>query len=177
MQITEIFNQLVEFLSSPIFLNALLIIVVVNVSMFVVVYVVKSKSTSSVPMLKQIHRMSSEVEKGKKITEPVVRSRQEIITQKFNSQMNEVGLEPATDSGYIPVSYTPLARFLKERGVQDDTVSAILAGLMEEENEAEVQAIIDAAADTPGVDLTGAELEKAIQLAIDEWNNVRRSRE
>ncbi len=177
MQITEIFNQLVEFLVSPIFLNALLIIVAVNVSMIVVVYVLKSKSPSSVPMLKQIHRMSSEVEKGKKITEPVVRSRQDIITQKFNSQMNEVGLEPATDSGYIPVSYTPLARFLKERGVQDDTVSAILAGLMEEENEADVQAIIDAAADTPGVDLTGAELEKAKQLAIDEWNNVRRSRE
>jgi len=177
MQVTEIFNLLIEFLLSPIFLNALLIILAVDVSMIIVVYLLKSKPRSSVPVLKQIHRMSSEVEKGKDITEPAVRSRQEIITAKFISQMQSIGLEPSTDSGYIPVSYTPLARFLKERGVQDDTVSAILAGLMEEDNEEDVQAIIDAAADTPGVDLMGAELEKAKQLAIDEWNNVRRSRE
>lgn len=177
MQVPEIFNLLIEFLLSPIFLNALLIIIAVNASMIMVVYVLKTKSPSSVPVLKQIHRMSTEVEKGKKISEPAVRSRQDIITQKFNSQIQAVGLEPATDSGYVPASYTPLARFLIERGVSDDTVGAILAGLMEEENETDVQAIIDAAADTPGVDLTGAELDKAKQLAIDEWNNVRRSRE
>ena len=173
MQLPEIVNQIIEFVMSPIFLFAFAMIVVVGAAR----YATRSKSSVGVPVMKQMHKMTSELDKGKDLTEPFVRSRQDIITQKFNSQMNEVGLEPATDSGYIPVSYTPLARFLKERGVQDDTVSAILAGLMEEENEAEVQAIIDAAADTPGVDLTGAELEKAKQLAIEEWNNVRRSRE
>ncbi|MFX1560301.1 MAG: hypothetical protein ACFFBL_06920 [Promethearchaeota archaeon] len=173
MQLPEIINIIIEFLLSPIFLFALFMIVVVGA----VRYGTRSKTSAGVPVMKQMLRMTSEIDKGKDMTEPVVRSRQDIITQKFNSQMQEVGLEPAMDSGYIPVSATPLARFLKERGVQDDTVSAILVGLMEEENEADVQAIIDATADTPGVDLTGAELEKAKQLALDEWYNVRRSRE
>jgi hypothetical protein len=173
MQATEIIDLLIEFLLSPIFLFMLLMIVIVGAAR----YATRPKSASGVPVLKQIHRMTSEIDKGKNLSQPVVRSRQDIITEKFNSQMKDIGLEPATDSGYIPASYTPLARFLKERGLNDDTISAILAGLMEEQNETDVQAIIDAAADTPGVDLIGPELEKAKQLAVDEWNNVRRSRE
>jgi hypothetical protein len=91
--------------------------------------------------------------------------------------MKSVGLKPSSDSGYIPVSYTPLARFLKDRGVQDDTIGAILAGLMEEETAESVRGIIDAAADTPGVDLIGEELEKAKLLGVEEWKNLRRSKD
>ena len=173
MQIQEIIDLLIEFLLSPIFLFALMMIIVVGVAR----YATRSKSPSSVPLMKQISRMSTEIDKGKELSEPVVRSRQEIITTKFTTQMQSIGLEPATDSGYVPVSHTPLARFLRDRGVQDETVSAILAGLMEEENEADVRAIILAAAETPGVDLTGIELEKAQDLAATEWRNVRMSRD
>ena len=173
MQITEIVNLIIEFLISPIFLFALFMIVVVGAGR----YATGSKSPSDVPIMKQMRRMASQLDKNKDLTEPAVQSRQDIITDKFNSKMQAVGLEPATSSGYIPVSYTPLARFLKERGVNDDTVGAILAGLMEEESEEDVRAIIDAAADTPGVDLTGEELVKAKDLAVKEWTNVHRSRE
>ncbi len=173
MQIQEILDLIIEFVMSPIFLFILAMIIVVAA----VRYASKSKSPSSVPVMKQIRRMISEVDKGKDITDPAVRTRQEIITTSFNTQMKAIGLEPATDSGYIPVSSTPLARFLKERGVQDDTVGAILAGLMEEEKETDVRAIILAAAETPGVDLTGAELENAQELAVAEWKNVRKSRD
>ncbi|MFW9975787.1 MAG: hypothetical protein ACFFDQ_11000 [Candidatus Thorarchaeota archaeon] len=172
MQMPEIFSTIIEFILSPIFLFAVVMIIV----LVAVRYGTKSKSSSGVPVVKQMHRMVAQIDKGKDITEPAVRSRQEIITLKFNSQMKAIGLEPENESGYVPVSYTPLARFLKERGVQDDTVSAILAGLMEEENETDVRAIITAASETPGVDLTGAELAKAQDLAVSEWTNVRRSR-
>ncbi len=172
MQMPEIFATILEFILSPIFLFAVVMIIVV----VAVRYGTRSKSSSGVPVLKQMRRMVTDIDKGKAISEPSVKSRQDIITQKFNSQMKAIGLEPATESGYIPVSYTPLARFLKERGVQDDTVSAILAGLMEEENETDVRAIIAAASETPGVDLTGAELAKAQDLAVSEWTNVRRAR-
>jgi hypothetical protein len=133
------------------------------------VKVVKQKG----PLMKQIGKMMSETEKGKELSVPPVRTRQEIITQIFESKMNAMGLVPSTDSGYVPVSYTPLSRFLKERGVPDDTISAILAGLMEEENEVEVRDIIDAAADSPEVNLIGNELDMAKQLAVEEWKNLR----
>ena len=172
MQLPEILDFIIEFVQSPIFIFAFIMgFVVVGVRR-----VTGSRSQSGVPIVKQMRRMVSEVDK-EKVKEPVVQTRQEIITKKFNSQMQSIGLEPATDSGYVPVSHTPLARFLVERGVHEDTVSAILAGLMEEEGEAEVRTIIDAAADTPGVDLTGEELAKAQDLAVVEWTNLRRSRE
>lgn len=127
------------------------------------------------PLMKQIGKMMGETEKGKKLTVPPVRSRQEIITQMFESKMDAIGLEPSKDGGYIPVSSTPLARFLKERGVPDDTINAILAGLMEEEQETEVRAIIDAAADSPEINLVGSELDRAKDLAVEEWKNLRAS--
>lgn len=173
MQGTDILTLLIEFLMSPIFLFAVAMIVVVGV----VRYATRSKTASGMPVVKQMRRMIADVEKDRDINEPAVKSRQEIITNMFGSQMNAIGLEPASDSGYVPVSHTPLARFLKERGVENDTVDAILTGLMEEESEEHVRGIIDAAADTPGVDLTGEELEKAKQLAVDEWNNLRGSRD
>ncbi|MGY5872382.1 MAG: hypothetical protein RTV72_09065 [Candidatus Thorarchaeota archaeon] len=128
-------------------------------------------------LVKQMQKMSSEAEKGKDLTVPPVRSRQEIITQMFESKTGAIGLTASTASGYVPVSYTPLARFLKERNVPEDTVSAIIAGIMEEENEEDVMAIIEAAADSPGVGLIGVELDKAKELAVEEWRNVKASPE
>ncbi|MGY5863886.1 MAG: hypothetical protein RTV41_04745 [Candidatus Thorarchaeota archaeon] len=167
----DIFNLIIEFVLSPIFLFALIMIVCLGAAR----YVTRTKTSSGMPVVKQMRRMMMEVDRDREIKEPAVQSRQDIITEKFEVQMSAIGLEPSKDSGYIPVSYTPLARFLIERGVHNDTVGAILEGLMEEETEESVRGIIEAAADTPGVDLTGKELDKAKQLAVDEWTNLRRS--
>jgi hypothetical protein len=170
---TEILDLIIEFIISPFFLFVVVMLIVLGVARSLT----GRKSQSGVPVVRQMRRMASELEKDKDLSDPVVQSRRDIITQKFNSQMQEIGLEPSADSGYVPASHTPLARFLKDRGVHEDTVGAILAGIMEEENEAEVRAIIDAAADTPDVDLTGEELAKAQDLAVTEWTNAKRSRE
>lgn len=167
------FTEIIDFLLSPIFLFAIVMIVVVAV----VRRSTRSKTSVGIPAVKQMRRMILDVEKEREITEPAVKSRQEIISKIFDSQMNSIGLEPSSDSGYVPVSYTPLAKFLKDRGVHDDTIGAILDGLKEVETEEDVREIIDAAADTPGVDLTGEELEKAKQLAVNEWTNVRGSKD
>ena len=137
----------------------------------------KSKIKAKGHLMKPIQKMVSAAERDKKLTVPPVRSRQEIITQMFESKTNEIGLVASTSSGYVPVSYTPLARFLKERNVPEDTVSAIIAGIMEEENEEAVEAIIEATAESPEVDLIGAELGKAKELAVEEWRNVRKTPE
>jgi len=124
-------------------------------------------------LMKQIQKMEGQAEKDKELTVPHVRSRQEIITGMFESKTSAIGLEASTAGGYVPVSYTPLARFLKDRNVAEDTVSAIIAGIMEEENEEDVRTIIEVAADSPEVDLTGDELDKAKELAVEEWRNVK----
>ena len=173
MQLSEFIDLVLEFIMSPLFL----FIVAMTIVGLAARHVSGPKSSSSVPVVKQMRRMTTQLDKGKDLTDPSVSSRDDIITRKFNLQMKALGLEPATDSGYIPVSHTPLARFLKDRGVQEDTVSAILAGLMEEKSETDVREIISAAAESPGVDLTGEELEKAQDLAVNEWTNVRRARE
>ncbi|MHA1862407.1 MAG: hypothetical protein ACTSWA_01460 [Candidatus Thorarchaeota archaeon] len=124
-------------------------------------------------LMKQIQKMEGQAEKDKELTVPPVRSRQEIITEIFESKTSAIGLEASTAGGYVPVSYTPLARFLKDRNVAEDTVSAIIAGIMEEDNAESVKAIIEAAADSPEVDLIGNELDKAKELAVQEWRNVK----
>ncbi|MHA1950574.1 MAG: hypothetical protein ACW987_11975 [Candidatus Thorarchaeota archaeon] len=174
MQETDILNLLLEFILSPIFLFAVAMIICVIAARR---YSKRPKTSTGMPVVRQMRRMISEVDKDRDLAEPSVRSRQDIITTKFETQMKSVGLKPSSDSGYIPVSYTPLARFLKDRGVQDDTIGAILAGLMEEETAESVRGIIDAAADTPGVDLIGEELEKAKLLGVEEWKNLRRSKD
>ncbi|TFG98266.1 hypothetical protein E4H12_06550 [Candidatus Thorarchaeota archaeon] len=128
-------------------------------------------------LMKQMQKMSSEAERDKDLTVPPVRSRQEIVSEMFESKTRAIGLEASTSIGHMPMSYTPLARFLKERNVAEDTVSAIIAGLMEEENEEDVKAIIEAAADSPGVNLFGPELNKAKMLAVEEWRNVKKPSE
>jgi len=122
-----------------------------------------------------MRKLQSAVVKGKKIQEPEVTSRQDTITELFTEKMLAIGIEPSKDSGYIPTSQTPLARYLRKYEISDDVIDAILAGLVEEETEESVADIIDAAADTPDVNLDGMFLEQAKELAIEEWRRKRRS--
>ncbi|TFG34422.1 hypothetical protein EU527_03695 [Candidatus Thorarchaeota archaeon] len=185
----EIIDTIFNFLSDP--LNLILALWIVGIIIAIAIFrrpksskgkkpekeVKKPKIKVKGPLMKQIGKMMSDVDKGKELTVPSVRSRDEIITEMFESQMNAVGLKASTASGYVPVSYTPLARFLKERGVPEDTVGAIIAGILEEESEADVRAIIEATAESPEVNLVGAELDKAKQLAVDEWAHVKKAPE
>jgi hypothetical protein len=167
--------EIIEFLSDPLVLIVIAWIVAVIIG---VAWVRRPRTKIAKvkgPLMKQIGKMIHETEKTNVLSVPNVRSRQEIITQMFESKMHAIDLEPSTDSGYVPVSHTPLARFLKERGVLDDTIGAILDGIMEAENETEVRGMIDASAASPDVNLTGNELEKTKDLAVQEWKNFKES--
>jgi hypothetical protein len=142
----------------------------------VVIFAIRRRGgPSRYPVVGKIQKMIGDVEKERTVKVPDVKSRETIITEKFESEMKSVGLQPSTESGYIPVSYTPLARFLAERGIANDIASAISAGLKEEQTEEDVRNIIDAAAGTPDIDLTPDEIKKAQDLAVEEWNRVRKS--
>ena len=130
----------------------------------------KSNAKVKGPLIKQMQKMESEAGKDKKLSVPPVRSRQEIITEIFASKTRAIGLQASTSSGYIPVSNTPLARFLKERKVPEVTVSAIIEGIMEEETEVGVRELIEAA--SPELGLSHNELDNAKDLAVQEWRNV-----
>jgi len=122
-------------------------------------------------LIKQMQKMENEIRKGKNLSVPSVRSRQEIITEMFESKTGAIGLQASASSGYVPVSNTPLARFFKERNVLEGTVSAIIDGIMEEETEKGVRSMIEAA--SPELGLSDDELENAKDLAVEEWRNVR----
>ncbi len=126
------------------------------------------------PIIKRIEKMRKLIDKDKKFNVTETRTREDIITELFTVKMVAIGITPSTDSGYIPTSQTPLARYLRRFGVVDDIIDAILAGLAEEENEQAVRNIIEAAADTPEIDLEGEYLKQAQQLAVDEWDKLRR---
>ncbi|MHA1138328.1 MAG: hypothetical protein ACTSSE_17750 [Candidatus Thorarchaeota archaeon] len=132
----------------------------------------KSKVKVKGHLMKPMQKMSSEAEKGKKLSVPPVRSRQEIITEMFESKTRAIGLKASTSSGHVPISHTPLARFLKDHNVEVDIVSAIIDGIMEEDSEENVRGIIEAS--SPELGLIGDELEKAKELAVQEWRNVKK---
>ena len=136
---------------------------------------IRPSGPKDIPVVKQMRRMISQIDKERTVEPPSVKSRQDVVTGIFESKMTALGLEPSRDSGHVPVSYTPLARFLKERGVSEDIAGAILEGLMEEETEAEVRGIIDAASETPEFSLGPKDLERARELAVQEWRNLRKS--
>jgi len=114
------------------------------------------------------------IEKDKKFSVSETQTRQDIISTLFVEKLDEIGITPSTDSGYIPTSQTPLARYLRRFGVIDDIIDAILAGLAEEESEPAVREIIEAASDTPEIELEGDHLKQAQDLAVEEWNKLRR---
>ena len=172
MQIDVILNQLVYLFMDPLIQYMLLAIVLLAI--FAVV-ARRRRGSSKSPVVGKMRRMIGDVEKERGIKVPVVKSRDSIITEMFEREMKSVGLQPSTESGYIPVSYSPLGKFLSERGIAVDIVSAISAGLKEEDSEEDVRNIIDAAAGTPDIDLTPDEIKKAQDLAVEEWHRIRKS--
>ncbi|MDF1539140.1 MAG: hypothetical protein P1Q69_09565 [Candidatus Thorarchaeota archaeon] len=126
------------------------------------------------PIIKRIQKMRKLIEKDKQFSVSETRTREDIITELFTGKMNAIGIIPSSDSGYIPTSQTPLARYLRRFGVVDDIIDAILAGLAEEETEQAVRDIIEAAAETPEINLDGDYLKQAQELAVDEWDKLRR---
>jgi hypothetical protein len=161
----------------PIRLDYLLVL-----ALFIVIFVGaallgRPKGPQKTPIMKQIQKMKSAVDKGRPPQDGTTRSRQTIITSLFEEKMESVGLEPSTDSGHIPISQTPLASFLSEHGVNEDTVGAILGELKQIESEAEIVDIIDAVAETPGVVLQGEDVVIAKRLAVDEWTGSQKKPE
>lgn len=167
MQVTEILATL----QNP------LVILVLAVVIVLVAGGVKRRGKPSghakAPLMKHVFRMMTALDKGKPIVVPPTRSRQEVITQLFESKMRTVGLEPSQDSGYVPVMFTPFAEFLSEHGVAEDMTSAILSGVKEAGSESEVQEIVQAAAESAQVGLKGPDLTKAKELATLEWKRMR----
>ena len=133
----------------------------------------KTKIKAKGPFMKQIGKMISDAEKGKDLTAPPVRSRNEIITEMFESKMDAIGLKASTSSGYVPVSHTPFTRFLKDHGVPEATIGAFIEAILEADNENDVRSIVGAVADSLGVQLVGNDLDKVTQLAVDEWRNIK----
>ncbi|MGY5859423.1 MAG: hypothetical protein RTU63_08630 [Candidatus Thorarchaeota archaeon] len=69
------------------------------------------------------------------------RTRQEIVKEIFESKMYMIGLELSKDSGYIPLSETPLARFLRSKGTPADVVENIIHRLQNESEESRIEII------------------------------------
>ena len=78
-----------------------------------------------------------------------VRTRQEIITDIFESKMKIIGLKPYKGDGYIALSNTPLARYLRKSGVSADFVEGIINELQNESEENRME-IIEAALESVG---------------------------
>ncbi|MFW9920968.1 MAG: hypothetical protein ACFFED_15310 [Candidatus Thorarchaeota archaeon] len=125
------------------------------------------------PIIKKLKKIQVEIEKGKMPKLPETQSRQDIISSIFSEDLASIGLQASSDSGYIPSSQTPLAKYLRRFGVSDDIIDAILTGLGEEETAKAVRDVIEAAADTPDIDMHGEYLERAKELAVEEWKKRR----
>ncbi len=125
------------------------------------------------PALKQVKRLLKAFDKRKSPPELEVRSRQEIISDLFESKVRAVGLEPASASDHIPLFRTPLARYLLEHGIPEDIVEAVMSGIHAEDSEEGVRRLILAASDTPSVKLLDAEVETAQEMAVKEWKQRR----
>ena len=132
----------------------------------------RKKTPKKTQLGKHMKKMLSATEKGRIPESPPIRSRQDVITDLFGAKMEKIGLEPSSDSGHIPLSYTPLARLLLENGVQDEIISAILQGLQQEKNEQAVRDIIEAISESPDVSLEGTTLAEAQRLAVEEWKRL-----
>ncbi|MHA1939261.1 MAG: hypothetical protein ACXABV_10660 [Candidatus Thorarchaeota archaeon] len=172
MQFDVILNQLIDLFMDPMFQYLVLFFIMLALVIFALR---RRRGPSRSPAVGKMQKMIGDVEKERSVKVPEVKSRDTIVTEMFETEMKSIGLQPSTESGYIPVSYTPLARFLAERGIANDIASAISAGLKEERTEEDVRNIIDAAAGTPDIDLTPEEVKKAQDLAVEEWNRVRKS--
>ena len=133
------------------------------------------RSKAAHPAVKQVKSLLKAVQKNKKLPNIEVASRQEIVSRIFEERMHAVGLEPVDSTGHIPISSTPLARYLRGCGLNEDIVDAIISGILEEESEESVREIISAAAETPDITLTDRELSHAQELAVEEWRRKQKT--
>ena len=171
MQIDEIIQNIAMLLEPPaIYFVAILIVLIVMGAAIRR----RSKGPTGPPIIKRMSKMMSRIEKGKPIKDAPVKSRQDIVSEIFEEKMHAVGLEPSTDSGHIPTSRTPLAKYLLDHGVTESTTDAIVSELGGLESKEAVKEILEAAAEGEGVGFAGVELDMAKQLAIEEWLRSRR---
>ena len=171
MQIDEIIQN-ITFLFEP---PAVYVVAILTVLIILGVAIRRRpKGPAGPPIIKQMSKMMSRIEKGKPIKDVPVKSRQDIITENFEKKMHAVGLQPSTSSGYIPTSRTPLATYLLDHGVAESTTDAIISELSGLESKEAVKEIMDAAAEGEGVSFTGVELDMVKQLALEEWLRSRR---
>jgi hypothetical protein len=171
MQIDEIIQN-IEFLFQPptiYFVAVVIILIVIGAAIRR-----RPKGPAGPPIIKRMSKMMSRIDKGKPIKDAPVKSRQDIITESFEEKMHAVGLQPSTDSGHIPTSRTPLAKYLLDHGVAESTTDAIVSELSGLESKDAVKEILEAAAESEGVSFTSLELDMAKQLALEEWLRSRR---
>jgi hypothetical protein len=171
MQIDEIIQNITMLFQPPaIYVVALLIILVV----LGVAIKRRPKGPEGPPIVKYMSKMMSRIQKGKPLKDVPAKSRRDIITESFEEKMHAIGLQPSTDSGHIPTSRTPLAKYLLDHGVAESTTDAIVSELSALESKEAVKEIMDAAAESEGVSFTDVELDMAKQLALEEWMRARR---
>jgi hypothetical protein len=171
MQIDEIIQNITLLFEPPAiyFVVVLIVLIVIGAAIRR-----RPKGPAGPPIIKRMSKMMSRIEKGKPIKDAPVKSRQDIITESFEEKMHAVGLKPSTDSGHIPTSRTPLAKYLLDHGVAESTTDAIVSELSGLESKDAVKEILEAAAESEGVSFTSVELDMAKQLALEEWLRSRR---
>jgi hypothetical protein len=167
MQFPDSFGDL---LSSPVFIISLVVVLVV-----VVLYFAKKKMVGPADRspIQKVRHMHSAIKKGNQPDIPVTRSRQDITSELFESKMNKIGLEPASEAGFIPVSTGDFADYMIEHGVDPDTMRAILDDLPTLKRE-EMFDVVEAATEMRDVDFTNREVEEAKKLALNEWKRQHR---
>ncbi len=124
---------------------------------------------SKPPIIKQMEKLRGRIEKGKSISPINVRTRHEIIVDLFETKLRALNLEPSRASDYIPSARTPLASFLLDHGVDEQTVNTIINELKELKTKADVETIIEAVSEIPGVIFRSEDIKMAKHLALDEW--------
>jgi hypothetical protein len=171
LSLMQILDQILQIV------NEYLLYIVLILFIIIIVAAARSKRRSAgapkSPTLKMMYKMKSTIQKGKEPAEPIVRSRQDIITEYFEEKMNSLGLEPSRESGHIPISQTPLADHLRAYGVTEDLAGAIISELPHLETKEQVEELIEAAAESAGVNLQGDAYKMAQHLAVDEWMRSR----
>ncbi len=171
MQIDEIIQSITALLQPPaIYVVALLIVLIV----LGVAIRRRPKGPAGPPIIKYMSKMMSRIKKGKPVKDVPAKSRRDIITASFEEKMHAVGLQPSMDSGHIPTSRTPLAKYLLDHGVAESTTDAIISELSALESKEAVKEIMDAAAEGEGANFTSVELDMVKQLALEEWMRSRR---
>ncbi len=126
-------------------------------------------------VFKELERLQNSLKRGKPLERTQVPSRTEMIRAIFADKMHVVGLELGEYSHDVSVTvpYTKFTTFLKDVGVSDDMIDALLTGIGEAENEDDVCLLVEAAAETPELPIKGEQIKIVEKLAIDEWRRVR----